>query len=85
MERHQHHPDILIQLESRMSFIPETPKLMSYYQNKMMKNFYQPFYDAVNAQSMWVDVFSNWFTDSNKHTINAINEKIQKTTGAAGS
>lgn len=61
-----------------MSFIPETPKLMPFYQNKMMKNFYQPFYDVVNAQSMWVDAFSNWFTDSNKQAIETVNEKMKK-------
>ena len=61
-----------------MSFIPETPKLMPFYQNKMMKNMYQPFYDVVNAQSMWVDAFSNWFTNSNKQAIDAVDEKMKK-------
>lgn len=61
-----------------MSFIPEMPKLMPHYTGKMMKNFYQPFYDMVNAQSMWVDACSNWFTNSNKRTIETIDDRMKK-------
>ncbi len=60
-----------------MSLIPEMPKLMPFYSSKMIKNLYQPFYDIINAQSMWVDACSNWFTQSNKQAIDSINKRMK--------
>jgi hypothetical protein len=51
-------------------------KLMPYYTNKMVKNIYQPFYDIINAQSIWTDALSNWFTQANKESIKLINDRM---------
>ena len=48
-----------------MSELPQTPKQNPYYTNMVVKNFYQPLYDVINAQSKWVDMASQWFTRSN--------------------
>lgn len=48
-----------------MSELPQTPKQNPYYINMAVKNFYQPLYDVINAQSKWVDMASQWFTQSN--------------------
>lgn len=48
-----------------MSELPQTPKQNPYYTNMAVKNSYQPLYDVINAQSKWVDMASQWFTQSN--------------------
>lgn len=54
------------------------PKLNSYYENIAIKNFYQPFYDLINAQSIWTDFISRWFTDYNKKIVQNIDEMVNK-------
>ncbi len=49
---------------------------MPFYTNKMVKNVYQPFYDLVNAQSIWTDAMSNWFTQVNKEAIKMVDKQI---------
>ena len=51
-------------------------KLMPFYTNKMVKNVYQPFYDLVNAQSIWTDAMSNWFTQANKEAIKMVDKQM---------
>lgn len=57
-----------------MSDIPQTPKQNAYYQNMAVKNLYQPMYDVINAQSKWVDLASQWFTQANNEMIKNIRE-----------
>lgn len=52
-------------------------KLMPFYTNKMVKNMYQPFYDIINAQSIWTDAMSQWFTKANENTIKMINDQVK--------
>ena len=50
---------------------------MPFYTNKMVKNMYQPFYDIINAQSIWTDAMSQWFTQANKNTIKLIDDQVK--------
>lgn len=52
-------------------------KLMPFYTNKMVKNMYQPFYDIINAQSIWTYAMSQWFTKANENTIKMINDQVK--------
>lgn len=54
------------------------PKMNPHYISLATKNIYQPFFDLINAQSMWTDAASRWYTDFNKKMINDINNMVNK-------
>lgn len=54
------------------------PKMNDRYVGMATKNLYQPIYDIINAQSIWVDAMSRWFTQANQKMINDIDEAVNK-------
>ena len=42
------------------------------------KNLYQPVYDIINANSLWSDAMSRWYTDFNKKMIQNIDAMVNK-------
>ena len=55
-----------------MTDIPQTPKQNTFYQNMAVKNMYQPMYDVINAQSKWVDLAIQCFTQANDQMVKNI-------------
>lgn len=53
-----------------------TPKQNSRYVGMATKNFYQPMYDLINAQSMWTDAISRWFTQANQELVTKIDKIV---------
>ena len=54
------------------------PKANPHYVGLATKNIYQPFFDLINAQSMWVDFMSKWFTQANQKIVNDIDKMVTK-------
>lgn len=54
------------------------PKMNDRYIGMATKNLYQPVYDVIHAQSIWVDFMSKWFTQANQKMVQNIDEMVNK-------
>jgi EAL domain-containing protein (putative c-di-GMP-specific phosphodiesterase class I) len=54
------------------------PKMNDRYVGMATKNLYQPIFDIINAQSIWVDAMSRWFTEANQKMVNDIDDMVNK-------
>lgn len=54
------------------------PKMNPHYVSLFTKNIYQPVFDIIHAQSIWVDAMSRWFTTANQKIVNDIDKMVNK-------